>query len=75
MFLVLGSSSLHVNSSLRTADLFPVVASPPPREATTGNASAVRRVRKQSLRLNHHILRLYHYLLSERVKQTHQAQS
>ena len=34
-------------SSLRTADVFPVVASLPPkngREATTGNTSAVRRL-------------------------------
>ena len=38
----------YVNVSLRTADAFPVVASPPPKEegseATTGNASAVRRL-------------------------------
>ena len=40
--------SLFEFGSLRTADAFPVVASLPPifggREATTGNASAVRRL-------------------------------
>ena len=32
-----------IKHSLRTADAFPVVVSLPPREVTTGNASAVRR--------------------------------
>ena len=37
-------------TSLRTADSFPVVASlPRGREATTGNASAVRRLRRNRL--------------------------
>ena len=42
---------IHAKGSLRTADVFPVVASLPPifggREATTGNTSAVRRLCKR----------------------------
>ena len=43
-----GLVHIHVNPSLRTTDAFPVVASLPPknREATTENASAVRRLRQ-----------------------------
>ena len=41
-------------SSLRTADIFPVVAFlPPEREATTGNTSAVRRLRSISPQTSH----------------------
>ena len=44
----LWSPTCLVNASPRTADVFPVVALPPRegREATTGNTSAVRRLRK-----------------------------
>ena len=44
-----------ITHSLRTADAFPVVASVPPfrgREATTGNASAVRRLDNTGLACN-----------------------
>ena len=41
-------------SSLRRADIFPVVAFlPPEREATTGNTSAVRRLRSISPQTSH----------------------
>ena len=40
--------TINVTISLRTADVFPVVASQG-REATTGNTSAVRRLRNNRL--------------------------
>ena len=54
----LSKNCILTNFSLRTADAFPLVASLPPifrreREATTGNASAVRRLDKLQFIVNH----------------------